>query len=521
MSFRVRTLLSGVLCGVWCLTGCSSLDPVYTDDLCGAEGVISSNCARCKTAPYSLHCPQCQGPTRDPQCENAPTSEDNPRPGAGGAGSSGSNVVTGGAAAVSSSGGAGAAGQSQSEGGTGAAGATAGTAGSAGSGAEPAPPEPTGCTDDASCPAGAPACGADGKCVRCLEPKHCGEGQVCKVDEQRCVECTMDVECTSGNVCTSELVCEQCERDEQCKDEMNPTLDACTPEHVCVDCVDERGCEAGQVCLMNACVECASDDNCQGETKAGKNRCTETNVCVECLESADCEGETPVCAVATNTCVECVADADCRSASASHCSAENKCVPCQDSTQCSHLSAAGKPLCEPALGECVTCLAGEGCGDYTCILSTRQCSQVRPGELASCEQCETDLQCQNGHLCVALDWQGVSVGKRCVPRAAAGSSGSCRRPFREDSDQTSVDGVRADVCVPPPNTTCQGVLDARNAKPCGTGPTIGSTACGQANLDDGDCLDTAASMSEWRCSYICEGPADCEGNLTCTSSRCQ
>lgn len=92
-----------------------------------------------------------------------------------------------------------------------------------------------------ACPASAPLCNPDGRCVLCTIDAQCAgraEGQVCNVADGRCVTCVTDAQCAGrpeGNLCDAATNrCVMCMTDAQCHgrpegERCNPATLRCEP----------------------------------------------------------------------------------------------------------------------------------------------------------------------------------------------------------------------------------------------------------------------------------------------------
>lgn len=198
--------------------------------------------------------------------------------------------------------------------------------------------------------------------------------------------------------------------------------------------------------------------------------------CVDCTaatEHIDCPLSAPSCAA--GVCARCTADAGCSNRSAT-------------------------PVCDESSGACVACTADEErarCGLNSCSSISHTCTSTARGSLDVCDACESDSECMFGYRCVMHSFQGAAAGHFCLLSEA---QQSCRAPYSNVEILTSIDGVRATYCLPPPLTTCEGI------RALGTPCTV-DDECGDPDLDDGVCPSSGPGAGS--CSYLCADNLDC------------
>jgi len=168
----------------------------------------------------------------------------------------------------------------------------------------------------------------------------------------------------------------------------------------------------------------------------------------------DCAGATPYCDETKMECVACLDHPQCSDAAAAKCD-DGSCVACDDSAQCAGITDAS--ICE--LGACVECTADDdsACGgSETCDLLASECVDVAAGSVENCEACSNDAQCESGHRCVAMDFEGSAHGHYCLELPAP----TCDRPFLVGINKPSLNGEAAtDYCgIEEDLATCEAVL---------------------------------------------------------------
>lgn len=521
-----RTFL---VASLFLLGACSDLDPVKVESKCEGPAPIDARCPQCQIPQFASECPQCQlsGPD-DGTClpPGVPWKGDDTQ-------TSGSTTVLpdGGTVAIDG-------GQTDAPGMSGESGGSDSPSGSGGkSGADAKPGSSSGgngapgnasgapamagrmaptqgsnvCMSDEGCmEAGFPACRGDGKCVPCLQDRHCPNGLQCDAPNVRCVECVNDEPCTpQGKVCSpTDLRCVECNDDNDCPADKR----TCTPDHTCVPCVDggpNKYCPTETpACFQNTCVACNGDADCTGSNHACIK---EEHRCVECTLEAQCRGIAgrPHCDTTSNACVACLKDADCSDPSASQCDVDSHtCVPCNKSTQCARFSAT--PVC--ADERCVVCSREDSaCGGKACIFASNTCSDKNRQSVAACNECQSSDECIAGHVCVPTTFQSGGTGNRCLPNYAdykqAGKP--CPRPYsRRVMKVQSVDGFSIDtLCALPDTTSCSALLDTLSSKECGGN----NLNCGLGEYDGYCGMDG--------CTYNCTSNDFCPGAMTCSETQ--
>ncbi|MCS6915089.1 MAG: outer membrane exchange protein TraA family protein [Myxococcales bacterium] len=221
------------------------------------------------------------------------------------------------------------------------------------------------------CPPSAPRCidAGDGQfvCSQCRADSDCPRGQVCDLQNRRCVEKV--AECNTNDRCGAS--CAPCPR-EQIGD--SPPRPFCLEGKVCVQCRSDLDCGPGRYCLSGDCVPCTTDRrcgptcrSCGGDTPFCKPAAAaEAATCVRCLTDAHCAGG--VCDPETNTCTS-RCEMDCPRGT--FCDGQ-RCVECYANTHCP-------------------------CGG-SCLLSVHQCS----------DECESTSDCLATQCC-------SKITRRCEP----------------------------------------------------------------------------------------------------------
>jgi hypothetical protein len=129
--------------------------------------------------------------------------------------------------------------------------------------------------------------GTAGNTGGCQSNDECPGNEVCDTGQARCVECLSPADCGDGQTC----VANQCEAR--------------------TGCGDSEDCPSGQVCKIETrvCVECLTNDDCDSGA-------CEDETCVtpsKCTEPADCAESGLLCNVESGECVECLTKGDCAS----------------------------------------------------------------------------------------------------------------------------------------------------------------------------------------------------------------
>lgn len=259
----------------------------------------------------------------------------------------------------------------------------------------------------------------------------------------------------------------------------------------------------------------ACDPKCSGDEPVCDEEASGGPECVGCLVNDDC-ADNPngtLCDADEKKCVECLELGDCTELTASACT-EGQCAKCTDDDHCERFMDT--PVCELDSGTCVACTKEteeERCGDYSCSSLTHTCTGKKVGLLDACDACEADSECATGRKCLKQTFSGTDVGYFCFVDQAAeacGNTDATKRPYRNPTELTSIDGATATYCMPPTTTTCQGIRDTQNVS-CTT-----DADCGVDDLNDGYCptIGTGANL----CTYQCNGGIDCGGTLLCAGS---
>lgn len=263
---------------------------------------------------------------------------------------------------------------------------------------------------------------------------------------------------------------------------------------------------------------------CEPECDEGQH-CVQTQPgtfeCVECRNGADCASG--ICND-ENECVECAGHSDCTDTAEAQCNDAGECVPCESQAHC---AARGDENALCSEGVCVECTAGDTsrCGGNPCR-PDGTCSEHPSGQVA-CLPCDTDANCADGLLCVAMTFGSTAepVGSFCLwKRSATGvgaPNGTCgvvsvgvypSRPFASTlAEHESVDGEIADICSLR-TTTCPALLG--HATPVEGCEAAGDdAACGVEGLDDGRCRLNTSGVA--LCTYPCLGTEDCQVGSMC------
>lgn len=273
---------------------------------------------------------------------------------------------------------------------------------------------------------------------------------------------------------------------------------------------------AANLCVNDACVVCTADAGCDGAGEVCKvNEDPAQSSCVQCVDSNDCSGSTPICDTAANTCVGCLESSQCTEVATPECGANKQCGACTDDNACT--DRVGTTRCGPA-GACVQCnpdTAMVDCGGNSCV--NNQCTTTPLAMTGSCGECATDAECLPDYKCVALNFQGESVGNYCLKL----ESGGCDLPYGAViRGRRSVDSAGLnDYCgVNESLTTCEAVKQ-RLAFRLGSAPCMNDSECGMNDKDDGVCgLVSGGGMMNRYCTYRCSNDNQCgsfDGPGTC------
>jgi len=256
------------------------------------------------------------------------------------------------------------------------------------------------------------------RCVQCLSPSDCNDGNLCTNDV-----CTSNVcsnpnnsnPCSDGAFCTSSDTCSG----GACVGGPNP----CAPPSfcnenfdACVQCLTDAHCDDGNVCTTDQCsfgtcvrpnntlpcddgVFCTANDVCGGGACVGSgNRCPgllcdeSGDQCVECFTVADCPDDGIPCTV--NQCNN------------GQCDYVPNNAACDDGTFCN-----GAEFCNAASG-CVT--PGNPCDDPALCNETTNSCACRPVLAVDEGSRYIAVTPRSGNTPVALRVNGVSPGVSCV-----------------------------------------------------------------------------------------------------------
>lgn len=280
---------------------------------------------------------------------------------------------------------------------------------------------------------------------------------------------------------------------------------------VCPDCYEDgTALDAVSADALDAGPDLSEPDvtsRCEG-CPALQPHCDEmTGLCVACLEDEDCSGDGEC---RNGSCSECVTSMDCMMPEAPVCSAtgptSGQCVPCESRSDCDGIRVSGVNLeaCEireDSPNACVACDGGDvtECGGNVCDVRAKECTDLRVNTARTCEPCVASSECLDGGVCAREVFAGAPTGFYCFPPAFSG----CVVPRIYDIDSwESVEGADMDVCHPA-STTCQGLRDE-------TERCKDSSTCGLPDVNDAVCVEATD-----RCTYLCGGDADCQGDQVC------
>lgn len=284
---------------------------------------------------------------------------------------------------------------------------------------------------------------------------------------------------------------------------------------------DQRACRTGTP--SDSGIDAPNDAGDFCDSCADRALCDRENLeCDECVRGATpttCTGDRPVCD-ATGHCVQCEEDVDCPDPDASHC-VDAQCTPCALDAECGHVVDGTTMLdvCDTARAPatCVECLEAteelycyRDSMPYGCDRTTGRCAET-PRSRDTCDACTHDYECIRGRRCIDLEVAGASVGTFCLLERSAtqecGDTSAVFQPYSHPRAATSVDGADGTFCFPPPDTSCQTLLDY-NSRPCDS-----DDDCGLPGVADGDCPPIGG-----RCSYTCGGDLDCSASSNCAAS---
>lgn len=312
------------------------------------------------------------------------------------------------------------------------------------------------------------------------------------------------------------------------------------------------------------CALCSNDEECSGRFPY----CDEDGICVGCKTDAHCNESAPYCESTERSCVQCMNDQQCSDPEKSQC-LDNFCVPCSAHEQCTEPEAPvctggmctgcsanadcqrfgdERGVCEASSHQCVQCTdsdrsaccspGSEPCLPTVCDNRDHTCSDRLPMSAEPCEQCLSDTQCRNNHVCVKQrfdvdptaneQWTELE-GHYCLPKvqveADADNQDTCYddyAPFirREPAVQT-ISGETADICTLRQSTCPAFVGHEDRNDACQTmESTPNHSACGYEGLDDARCVlqETAGTTRIYLCKMVCLVDKDCKEDYRCAGS---
>jgi len=260
--------------------------------------------------------------------------------------------------------------------------------------------------------------------------------------------------------------------------------------------------------LTDTCVQCLGTEDCNSGVCD-----TQTNTCVPCLGDNDCANSLCILGATSdlNTCKECRDEAQCTEPSASSCGANNECQPCSSNNDCGHIQDL--PIC--VAGTCRACspdTQAVDCGGKVCDPTNFTCTTIDLGSTFALSECQYDAQCQSGHACVPLQYDGSAHGAYCMPLF---TGTACGRPYgRGDVTRTSIDGDAVSVCmIKEELTTPEAIADYET-------PCTEATAATDCPADGARCevFDIGSASQSRVCTYTCSGPNDCKPGAACIGS---
>lgn len=291
----------------------------------------------------------------------------------------------------------------------------------------------------------------------------CPDSQVCNMQTGICVDCLTNAECGENGSC--DPVSNKC----SCADGFHLCDGACVSN----DSVDSCGA---------SCTPCPTDPN--GVAGCDGTQCTLT-----------CNGEL-VQDPASGACVGCTSNADCAGPAASVCGGTGACEPCAAAADCAHI--VGRPICDAGL--CAQCSSADdsACNGNSCDPFDGTCTTTPKASVGACEPCVADSECDAGHACVPMEFQGdLRAGGFCLPVDA----GDCAAPYPVSVTRTSLSGVAGDYCtLNELLTTCEAVADY-------FADCADASDCGVDGFDDGFCEPVDFEFS--KCTIPCDDSAEC------------
>jgi Cys-rich repeat protein len=84
-----------------------------------------------------------------------------------------------------------------------------------------------------------------GRCVRCLDDRHCNEGQRCSSDHECRRSCEYDYDCGDDHCDLTQGVCVECRNDEDCS---SGEYRYCSAWHQCRQCISNDQCDPPKTC---------------------------------------------------------------------------------------------------------------------------------------------------------------------------------------------------------------------------------------------------------------------------------
>jgi hypothetical protein len=357
---------------------------------------------------------------------------------------------------------------------------------------DPATRTCVGCESNSDCRGGAPQCGADGRCVECLENDQCDDPNAARCSGSVCSACADDADCSHFEPAAQSALC---------------TGGRCVECRSSVDCPDPNR----PVCNGGRCGGCNDEDDCARFEAAPA--CGEAGACVQCTENRHCtEPGAPRCQ--GTACAPCAEQSDC-----SHLPGTNVCDTTRDPRRCVECTRDNETACRSQSGAALVCDSLE-----------RRCTDFTPGSADLCGACVSDAHCRQAplsRLCVEQVFEGVSVGHFCLPKAdVAATFDPCNnRVFNVlEEDDLSIDDVQADLCHIA-NTTCPGLIDFQEAEftgaDCGSAGGGDAALCGADGLDDGVCASVGQVNQTFHCRIACVDGDDCPLGTFCRVGVCE
>lgn len=312
------------------------------------------------------------------------------------------------------------------------------------------------------------------------------------------------------------------------------------------------------------CSPCTSDGQCNESFPY----CGDDGVCVGCKTHEHCEGVTPYCEPTERSCVQCMNHEQCDSAYDGQC-LDNRCVPCSADEHCSNPDTPvcngrqckgcetnadcrrfGKELgvCEKDSGRCVQCTDEDNdtccspgsdlCIPTVCDNRDHTCSDQLPKSAKPCEECVSDLQCGQDHVCVTQRFDtdptaGVQLdeldGHYCLPKVEvdveAEDQDSCyedHAPFiQKELGIATISGDMVDICTLRRSTCPAFTTHEYRNDACDTMESVPDhSVCGYEGLDDSRCVlqETAGTTRIYVCKMVCLIDEDCRSDYRCTGS---